>query len=105
MELNFNMKLTAKIHRYKETSVGNVITIKAGDVKEIKAEDITFCCDEMKEAWNDRFIGFGEFESLLNHNSDVNIYHCLPYPEGAVFDEMAIKHCPFCGAKIEVVVT
>lgn len=62
-----------------------------------------FCCEEMKEAFEERFIIFGEADTSINANNDVNILKCSPYPEGAVWDEMAIKFCPFCGEKIETI--
>lgn len=77
---------------------------KSGDIKEIKTIETDFCCDKMKEAFEDSFIEFGEYpsDSILNCDSNVNIYKCSPYPEGACWDEMAISFCPFCGKKIEI---
>mgnify|MGYP000468811137 CR=1 FL=1 len=62
-----------------------------------------FCCDDMKEAWDDDFIGFGEkFDSILNYDHCVNIYKCHPYPEGACWITMGIKYCPFCREEIKI---
>jgi hypothetical protein len=56
----------------------------------------------MKEAWSEDFIDFGETESFMNKDNNVNIYRCYPYPEGAAWSEMAIRICPFCAEPIEV---
>ena len=63
-----------------------------------------FCCSEMKEAWDDDAVGFGDFEGY-GKDVDVNIRRCHPYPEGAVWSEYAIKFCPFCAESVEVVLT
>lgn len=68
---------------------------------EYKLDNVNFCCDEMREAWNDYAIQFGEKE-MLNTNHNVNIFRCSPYPEGAVFTEYEILYCPFCGELIVV---
>lgn len=75
---------------------------KKGDIAEIKMASIDFCCDEAKEAFESNFIGFGEYDGMLNQSKTMNIYHCSPYPEGAFFDEMPINSCPFCGRLIEI---
>ena len=63
-----------------------------------------FCCDEMKTAWGEYAIGFGEYavDRLFNCDPCVNIYRCYPYPEGAVWDMYPIQFCPFCSQKIEI---
>jgi glutaredoxin len=58
-----------------------------------------FCCEKMKEAWEERAIIFGEIDGV-HTNADVNITLCHPYPEGACFDEYPIKFCPFCAEPI-----
>jgi hypothetical protein len=70
---------------------------------EFKAEDqtkTTFCCPEMKGAWEERAVHFGDYEHIYNRLNRVCIYHCSAYPEGACWDEYVINFCPFCGAKI-----
>lgn len=62
------------------------------------------CCREMMKAMDDDFIKFGEYDHFLNEDSNMNIFHCNPYPEDPIFDEMPIKFCPFCGEKIEVII-
>ena len=69
---------------------------------QIETVSIDYCCHEMEIS---DAVRFGEWDSMLNRNSDVNISTCSPYPEGAVWDEEAINFCPFCGTKIEVEIT
>lgn len=95
------MRIIAERKRYKNDSTG-ICSWEKGDVSEIKETDFFPCCDKAKEAWANKFIGFGEFDSMLNKNKHVCIYQCSPYPEGAVYDEMEIEYCPFCAAKIQV---
>jgi hypothetical protein len=71
-------------------------------IYEYKLVEVTACCDEMKQALAEKFIKFGEYDPVLNGDNEVNIFRCDPYPEGATWDEMAIRLCPFCGEKIEV---
>lgn len=96
------MKLTYRISRYKEPPTENLSFLwKAGDIKEITLSEIDkVCCNDMREAMEDNYIGFGEYNSTLNHDSNVNIFCCSPYPEGACWSSMAIKYCPFCAEKI-----
>src|SRR3990167_3738963 len=61
-----------------------------------------FCCLRLEKAWNADAVGFGEANSSYGEQGGVNIYHCSPYPEGAVWDEYPIDFCPFCGIAIEV---
>lgn len=64
----------------------------------------SFCCEELQDAIREYFICFGEFDRCLyDIDSHLNITHCSPYPEGAVWRETAIKFYPFCGEKIEMV--
>lgn len=99
METKF--KLIAEIFRYKEDGGGLFYTLRKGDIHDIKLKEITFCCETMKNVW-DEFIGFGEEDSILNRESTVNIYNCHPWPEGAVWDSKPISYCPFCATKIEI---
>lgn len=69
---------------------------------EFRARSVKYCCDKMKEAWEDAFIGFGEYDSILHVVDKVCIYHCHPWPEGAAWDEMPICCCPFCGEGITI---
>ena len=73
------------------------------DVWEYIFEKADFCCRKMENAFDDRFIFFGEYEGHLNDDNHVNIGICHPYPEGASWDEMAIIYCPFCGKQIELI--
>lgn len=72
-------------------------------LKDYRKVNEEFCCNEMEEAFEDKFINFGEYDYYgYQNDNNVNIYHCSPYPEGACWDEMAIKFCPFCGEEIIV---
>lgn len=62
--------------------------------------DADFCCQDMKDAWGESFIGFGDYEPWGNRITSLCIYSCSPYPEGACWEHMQIRFCPFCGAKI-----
>ena len=73
---------------------------RKGDVEEIKGEIESSCCLDMKMALDEYYVGFGEYDDLLNEVPGVCIYHCNPYPEGASWDEMIINFCPFCGEEI-----
>jgi len=79
-----------------------------GNLYEYYIKDIKFCCEKMREAFDKKFIGFGNFEDggyagYGKINININIYSCLPYPEGACWEDMKINFCPFCGEKIEVI--
>jgi len=69
---------------------------------ELRTLDIEFCCNPMGQAFNNRFIDFGEYDMACNMNNDVNVYHCDPYPEGPCWAQMPIKLCPFCGEAIMI---
>lgn len=75
---------------------------KKGDINSIALISIVPCCDTMNSALDEDYIGFGEYDSMLNNDANINIYHCSPYPEGAVWDVMPIIYCPFCATKIEI---
>lgn len=75
---------------------------KAGTLREVSVDEYTFCCTQMQDAVDAKFIGFGDYDYFMNTDTDVNIYKCTPYPDGAVWDCMAINLCPFCGAQITV---
>lgn len=57
----------------------------------------------MKYAINKRFIVFGDYDSVLNRDINLNIIHCNPYPEGSVFDKLPIKYCPFCAKEFKII--
>jgi hypothetical protein len=73
---------------------------------EIEVTQLQFCCDEMKEAWENDFVGLADYSNKTSVRSktevEVNIYKCYPYPEGAAWDGMEIEFCPFCGKEIEL---
>jgi len=73
------------------------------DIWEYKFERADFCCRKMENAFCDRFIFFGEYDGTLNEDNNMNISICKPYPEGACWDELSIKLCPFCGETIELI--
>ena len=79
-----------------------------GDLYRYFIKEIKYCCDDMKEAFDKKFVGFGDYEDggyvgFYKANTDINIYFCSPYPEGAFWDAMKINFCPFCGKKIEII--
>ena len=59
-----------------------------------------FCCDDMQEATEYKFICFGERDEYLGKDCNINIISCSPYPECVIWNIMAINVCPFCGEKI-----
>ena len=61
---------------------------------------IEFCCKQLRESWDDGYIGFGNTDTFLNDNPYISIYKCSVYPEGTFLASMAIAYCPFCGDKI-----
>jgi len=66
-------------------------------------EKIEFCCEEMKDAW-DESVQFGSFDSDSHCiNNAVNISKCDAYPECTSWTDYPIKFCPFCGQKIDVI--
>lgn len=99
------MKIKYKIERYENDSNRNFfLRYKKGDIRRILLEEIEdYCCKEMKEAIEKRYIVFGEYDSILNRDINLNIIHCFPYPEGACFDELEIKYCPFCAKEFEFI--
>jgi len=64
---------------------------------------MTSCCDEMREAWNNGFISYGERDGETEENTNVNIYK---FDEDEnVFSSFSIKFCPFCSTKIAITQT
>jgi hypothetical protein len=96
------MKLTYRTDRYKEKPSKHMSFLwKIGDIREIILREIDkVCCNDMREAMEENYIAFGDYDVLLNRNNDVNIFHCSPYPEGPCWSTMAIKYCPFCAEEI-----
>jgi hypothetical protein len=91
---------------YNLAMICNAIREKNSSYTTTRQAEVEFCCEEMKEAWNDRFIGFGEFDSYpINRIVDVCVYRCFAYPEGAFYNEMPLKYCPFCAEEIKIVIT
>lgn len=80
------------------------VTDTADSIYDIEDVEIKYCCKPMEEAFQEEFIGFGEFnvDRPLNKNNNVNIFHCSPYPEGAVWTAMAIELCLWCKEKIQI---
>jgi hypothetical protein len=57
-------------------------------------------CDDMKKAFYDTDIVFGETDPMgLNRDTNVNI---PSYCGDGCWSETAIKYCPFCASKIEI---
>jgi hypothetical protein len=76
---------------------------RKGDLEECELVSMPPCCDTMKKAIDENYIGFGEFiDSVLNKDESINITVCNAYPDGAYWDYMPIQKCPFCGEDIEV---
>lgn len=96
------MRVFAERVPYAADSTSAFLRWKKGDVEVVKEIKHSACCPEMAAAWDHGFIGFGEKEGLLNRVEKVCIYDCSAYPEGAVWDDMPISHCPFCGVRIDV---
>jgi hypothetical protein len=57
----------------------------------------------MENAYTKDFIKLGKYDETLATKEDckLNIFKCHPYCEGAIWDEMEISFCPFCGKEIE----
>lgn len=94
------MILTFKKYFYQYSS--SLGFFKRGDLEKIEVKEIHFCCEKLKKAFGGIFVGFGEVDSCLNKNEDINIYHCDAYPEGACWESMPIKFCPFCATELKV---
>ena len=99
------MKIKAVRHTYEKDSPSSLpgMDIKKGDLECVKAALVIPCCLAMEEAWEAEAVGFGEKDDCgLNKVDKVCIYHCIPYPEGPVWEEFPIARCPWCGATIEI---
>jgi hypothetical protein len=96
------MKIIANINRYTNDSTPfSFFGYMKGEIRDICQSHIKFCCEDMERAYGE-FIIFGEHDSLLNKNYNVNILNCYPYSEGAVWEIMPIHYCPFCTCEIIV---
>jgi len=73
------------------------------DIFEITETNFLPCCKKVQEAWDSRFIGFGDFDKNMNTINNVCIYTCSVYPEVVTHETMPITFCPFCGTKIEII--
>lgn len=69
------------------------------DVYEYKVLKIDFCCDEMRDAEDGNFVGFGDGDAGLNRDNHVNIYKNWGYG----CDSKPITLCPFCGKPVTTV--
>jgi len=69
-----------------------------GNIRDYPMESIIYCCDDMREAFDDGIIKFGAHE--YGADSNVNIIDCKAWPEGASYSETPIRFCPFCGENI-----
>jgi hypothetical protein len=107
MEIEIGQKFWCKCGNeyYPHKGIRNKSKHGKGNLYKYYPKEIKFCCEEMKKAFDKKFIGFGEFEDggycgFGRANTNINIYSCSPYPEGAFWTEMKINFCPFCGKKI-----
>lgn len=74
-----------------------------GRVERVAYGPLMMCCDKMKDAFADNYVGVGGMEDRWEPPAALNIYKCYPYPEGAFWEAMAIERCPWCGEPIEIV--
>lgn len=72
-----------------------------GEKFEAKEKQTHYCCEQMELAFKENFIGFGDYDSMVNKDLNVNIYKCFIFPEGASHDSMKLNNCPFCGNTIK----
>jgi hypothetical protein len=96
------MKIKTKTVVEPDDYFSSIIPHSRGDVRNIIASGIVFCCDKMKKAIKNRYIIFGEDDRFLNKDSNLNIIKTSCYPSGTVMDTQEISYCPFCGSKIEI---
>ncbi len=89
-----------KEDRIDNTFVGVEITRK-GTIRDIKTIEEEFCCNDMKNAWND-FVVWGSDDSFLNTTKSATIVQVKCYPSQTYMEYMEINYCPFCGQKIEI---
>lgn len=58
---------------------------------------IKYCCKEVEEAFDEYYMGFGEYDGTLNQEPKV----CLYTRKWDCEYEMPVDYCPFCGKKIQ----
>lgn len=60
------------------------------------------CCEDMKKAWGDDFVGYGPYDELCSEKQEyLSIYQAAAYGCGnRIYEQMPISHCPFCGSEI-----
>lgn len=96
------MKIKYKTIDRKEVAKKSIIS-DARYRYEYKVEVVEFCCEKMEEAYEKKFIVFGEPDTSLNVDNKTNIVSRDAYLEGIFYDIMAINFCPWCKKKIETV--
>jgi len=98
------MLITTKTtYRKNDSRIGSFVVWQKGDVENIEVVKYDYCCEHMRNAIDESFIHFGEVDACgINKDNNLNIINCHPYPEGASFNTLPIKFCPFCRSKIEI---
>ena len=66
-------------------------------------QSATFCCEDMKRAWEENVIGFGRGDDYGGKNTEINIRHWSCYPEGACCEDFSINICPWCAKKVKTI--
>jgi len=77
-----------------------------GEIAWCELVEAEFCCDEMKRAFEDGVIGFGDSRLIgctSSKDSNINIYHYTCFPEGTACDAIPIRFCPFCGKEVKTI--
>jgi hypothetical protein len=106
------MKVTAVIERHNSDLPESKINFpglpparsRIGTIFEVSADrPEVFCCENMEDAWDKHVVGFGDYETMCNKNTDVNLYEWAIYPEGSFTSNWPIRFCPFCAQPVEVV--
>jgi len=81
------------IVEYKTILYGELTTLslyRPNNIYNIEIVNIDYCCPEMESAFDEGFIGFGDYEGL-NRDCNVNLYK-----DSYGYDNLTIKFCPFC---------
>ena len=78
------------------------IEMLVGTTRIIKLHTATFCCSKMKQAFEEGFICFGDYDEWFQWNSNVNIIRSKRYGKDIIWDNMKISFCPFCSDKIRI---
>ena len=66
---------------------------------EILKNGITFCCEEIRKAWDENFLQFGAADC---DDKTTNGRVCINKRAWESSESTSINFCPFCGTKIEV---